>query len=106
MAQREIQVDQVVDAMNVDSTLTAIFDGRIYFGKPISDKQIGTYLVFNIVTTPIVEQSYLMVRLEARFNSHDTNTKTKDLIDVKNAVSNYLEQTSIHGTFTTFKIIE
>jgi hypothetical protein len=47
-----------------------------------------------------------MVRLEARFTAKDADTKTKDLIDAKNAVSNYLEQTSVHGTFTTFKIIE
>jgi hypothetical protein len=106
MAQREIQIDQIIDAMNQDATLIALFAWRIYFGKPVSDTQSGTYVVLNIITKPISEQSYCMVRVEARIIPKDANTTTKSLVDAKNAISTYFESTSVHGAFETFKIVE
>lgn len=106
MAQREIQMDKIITQMNLDSAVNAIFGWRIYWGKPVSDVQDWIYCMLNIITKPIVEASYCMVRVEARIVAKDTTTTLKTLLDAKNVISTYLESQSNHAGFFTFKITE
>lgn len=106
MAQREIQIDKIITQMNLDSALTSIFGWRIYWWKPVSDTQAGIYCLLNIITKPIVEASYCMVRVEARIVAKDTSTTLKTLLDAKNAISTYFESQNNHAGFYTFKITE
>lgn len=106
MAQREIQIDKIITQMNLNSWLNSIFWWRIYRWKPVSDNQSGIYCILNIITKPISEQAYCMVRVEVRIVWNNNQTKIKDLIEAKNAISLHFESTSSHNWFITYKIVE